>query len=195
MKFLKLAALGLILAGPVQAQDFEKGMAAYQSRDYATALKEWRPLAERGDAFVQNNIGWMYYKGEGLRRDYTQAVKWFHIAAKQGDAVGQLNIAFMYAEGKGLRQDYAEAVKWFRMAAKQGHPKAHYNLGLSYYEGQGAPQDKQTAHMWFNLAAANGLGEAFKARDKLAKQMTPADVSEAQRRARVCKASKYKDCD
>jgi len=30
---------------------------AYHSGDYATALREWTPLAEQGDASAQNNLG------------------------------------------------------------------------------------------------------------------------------------------
>ena len=33
-------------AGAALAQDFQKGLAAAQEGDYATALQEWRPLAE-----------------------------------------------------------------------------------------------------------------------------------------------------
>jgi TPR repeat protein len=36
-----------------KTQDFGKGLAAAQSGDFATALKEWRPLAEQGDAQAQ----------------------------------------------------------------------------------------------------------------------------------------------
>ncbi len=36
--------------GAVWAGDIDKGMKAYRSGDYATALKEWRPLAEQGNA-------------------------------------------------------------------------------------------------------------------------------------------------
>ena len=33
---------------PLAAQDFQKGLAAAQAGDYATALQEWAPLAEAG---------------------------------------------------------------------------------------------------------------------------------------------------
>ena len=58
-------AIALLLgsAGVSWSQDFGKGLAAYRSGDYATALREFRPLAEQGDANVQFQIGWMYYKG------------------------------------------------------------------------------------------------------------------------------------
>ena len=35
---------------------FEYGLAAYRRQDYATALKMWRPLAERGEAAVQSRL-------------------------------------------------------------------------------------------------------------------------------------------
>ena len=39
--------------------DYEKGAAAYEIGDYATALREWTPLAEQGDAASQYNLGVM----------------------------------------------------------------------------------------------------------------------------------------
>ncbi len=42
-----------LLVWPALAQaDFQAGLDAYARGDYATALKEWRPLAEQGDAFA-----------------------------------------------------------------------------------------------------------------------------------------------
>ena len=35
--------------------DFQKGMKAYKNGDYATALKEWKPLAEAGDTLWLDN--------------------------------------------------------------------------------------------------------------------------------------------
>ena len=53
-----LASMGT--AGSVCAADFDKGWSAYKSGDYATALREWEPLAEQGNAFAQYNLGLMY---------------------------------------------------------------------------------------------------------------------------------------
>ena len=41
-------ALLMMLAAPISAQDFNKGLVALQSGDFETALKEWKPLAEGG---------------------------------------------------------------------------------------------------------------------------------------------------
>ena len=40
--------------------DFDEGMAAAKRGDYATALREWRPLADQGEARAQHNLGVMY---------------------------------------------------------------------------------------------------------------------------------------
>ena len=42
------------------AQDFDAGLEAANRGDFAAALKEWRPLAEAGDALAQFNLGNMY---------------------------------------------------------------------------------------------------------------------------------------
>ncbi len=71
-------------ASPATAQDLEKGVAAYHRGDYAAALKEWRPLAEQGDAVAQLYLGRIYEKGLGVIQSHAQAAKWYHMAAKQG---------------------------------------------------------------------------------------------------------------
>jgi hypothetical protein len=107
----------------VWAQDLNKGLKAAQSGDFATAMKEWRPLAEQGLAGAQNNLGLMYDKGTGVL------------------------------------------------------------------------QDTIAAHMWFNIAAANGNTKAAGDRDVAAGKLSSSGVEEAQKRAKRCMASDYKDCD
>ena len=49
MKHLTMIlAFLMTLYSPVAAQDYDKGLAAYLNEDYATAFKEWKPLAEQG---------------------------------------------------------------------------------------------------------------------------------------------------
>ena len=87
-----------------------------------------------------------------------------------------------------MPQDDAEAVRWYRLAAEQGHVSAQHNLGVMYSTGEGVPQDNIEAHMWLNLAAPRSSGadreRSVGVRDRVAERMTPADLSEAQRRAR-----------
>ena len=96
---------------PASSADFQKGLTAYKSGDYATALREWTPLAKQGYASAQNNLGLMYSKGTGVPQDYKTAVKWFTLAAKQGDASAQQQVEKLQEKiererGEILLQDF-----------------------------------------------------------------------------------------
>ncbi len=184
MKRIALAAVLLVmLAGPAWA-GFDEGVAAYERGDYATAIKEFRPLAEQGDALAQYGLGVMYEVGKGVPQDYAEAVKWFRKAAAQGYAKTQYGLGRMYFAGEGDPQKYVEAVKWYRKAAEQGYDEAQLSLGIIYYAGLGVPQNYVQSHMWLNLAAAQGNKGAQIMRDGWAKYLTPADISKAQAMAR-----------
>ena len=86
------------------------------------------------------------------------------------------------------RGDYDTALKELRPLAEQGHAEAQYNLGYMYYKGQGLPQNYIQAYMWASLAAGQGYELAAKGLEILEKEMTPAQIAEAQRLAREWKA-------
>ncbi len=81
------------------------------------------------------------------------------------------------------RGDYDTALREFRPLAEQGHAQAQVNLGILYSQCQGVPKDYVLAHMWLNLAEAKGVKATVKMRDLLEKNMTPAQLAEAQRLA------------
>jgi TPR repeat protein len=72
--------------------DFQKGLTAHESGDYATALRSWKPLAKQGNTDAQFLLGAMYDNGQGVPQNYKTAVKWYTLAAKQGDALAQFNL-------------------------------------------------------------------------------------------------------
>ena len=195
---IKLVALGLSLllasVSVCYAQDFEKGFNAYNSGDYATALREWRSLADQGDADAQYNLGLMYANGQGVIQDYKEAVRLYGQAAAQGNASAQSNLGLMYNNGEGVIQDYKEAVRLYSLAAAQGYATAQHNLGVKYYNGEGVIQDNVYAHMWWNIAASSGDASAVKNRDIVAGKMTASDISKAQELARECVKKEYKGC-
>jgi len=186
MKRILAALLLLTLAAPASGQDFEKGLRAYEQRDYATALSEWRPLAEQGNIDAQYRLGMAYAGGHGVPQDYAKAAKWHQKAAEQGQARAQTFLGGLYHYGRGVPQDYAEAVKWYRKAAEQGRARAQALLGNMYAEGKSVPQDFVLAHKWLNLAVsdAENRNVTVKMRDIIAKLMTPDQIAEAQRLAR-----------
>ena len=116
---LAAAFLCLLLATPAGA-GFDEGMAAWERGDFASALREWRPLAEQGNVEAQVYLGLMYYNGEGLPQDYAEAVRWYRKAAAQGLAEAQHYLGQMYETSQGVPQNYAQAYKWYNIAAAQG---------------------------------------------------------------------------
>jgi uncharacterized protein len=57
---LPVLLLTLLVGTPAFSADFQKGLTAAHSGDFATALREWEPLAEQGNALAQYNLGFMY---------------------------------------------------------------------------------------------------------------------------------------
>jgi TPR repeat protein len=94
-----IATLNFAIAGPLLAQDLDKGQSAFEAGDYTTALKELKPNAEQGFAEAQYNLGWMYDNGDGVPQDYAEALKWYTLAAEQGDTMAQFNLGVMYDNG------------------------------------------------------------------------------------------------
>ena len=84
MRYLIGFVLALSFALPVAAQDFQKDLDAYSRGDYATALHEWRPLAEQGVTVAQFELGLMYENGQGVQQDYVMAYMWYDLAALGG---------------------------------------------------------------------------------------------------------------
>ena len=72
----------LCLAVPAWA-DGQAGVDAYKRRNDATALREWRPLAEQGDTEAQVSLGLLFANSQGGPQDYVQARQWFGKAAAQ----------------------------------------------------------------------------------------------------------------
>ena len=62
--------------------DSKKCLTAYESGDYAAALRECTPLAEQEDANAQHFLSVIYRTGNGVPRDYKATVKWFRPATK-----------------------------------------------------------------------------------------------------------------
>ncbi len=85
------------------------------------------------------------------------------------------------------RGDYATALHEWQPLADRGIAEAQFNVGVLYHKGRGVPQDFVQAYKWYNLAATYGEKRGAEARDALAKQMTPAQIAEAQKLAREWK--------
>ena len=124
MRSFWVAMVLWVFAVPVSAQDFNTGMAAYKSGNFSTALEEWEPLAEQGNAFAQFNLGIMYDYDFG---DYKKAVKWYALSAAQGLNAAQFNLGVMYDYGYGVPKDFILAHLWFDLAGSNDHKDGFKN--------------------------------------------------------------------
>ncbi len=150
--------LSLSLAMQVAAGPFEDGVAAHSRGDYTTALRLFRPLADRGHTSAQFLLGGMYALGQGVPQSYAEAVAWYRKAADQGDPKAQSYLGIMYANGQGVRQNLVQAHKWCSLAAAR-----------------------------FPASESEDRDKAVRNRDRIAAKMPPAKIAEAQRLAREWK--------
>ena len=114
-RLLAAAVALLIVVTASQAwADFKAGVEAYERGDYATALTEFRPVAQQGNADAQFILGVMYSKGQGVPQDDVQAHMWLSLAAAQGkesyrksrDKLAELMIPAQLAEAQRLAREW-----------------------------------------------------------------------------------------
>ena len=174
---LRRTAIGLVLALlvvlPATAQEYEKGMAATKRGDYATALREFRPLAATGHVGAQYLLAKMYQYGRGVPQDHAEAMKWYLKMAERG-SVGQGSTEIPNTPRHDCQYFFGN--------------EAQFWLGHMYSKGQGAARDYVLAYMWFSLSAARGDEMSIKQRDIVARDMTPAQIAEGQKLAREWRA-------
>ena len=151
---------------------------------FEESTRDLRKQAQAGDAAAQNELGLLYYEGKGVPQNHKKAKEWFDKAVEQGHTGAQVNLGTLYLRGEGAPHSSQMALFWFSRAAGQEDALALAKLGMMYAQGRGVLQDYIQAHMWYNLSAARGEARSADARDALAKQMTPAQIAEAQRFAR-----------
>jgi uncharacterized protein len=186
-------AVFVLVAATAWAGALEDGEAAYRDREYAKAAELWQPLAEKGDAAAQYNLGTLFAEGKGVEHDDAKAFVWFHRAADQGNAAAQYNVGASYAEGAGVEKSDVNAAKWFHRAADQGMPFAQLNLGLLYASGSGVTQDNVEALKWLEIAfralpAGGARMDVAKAIQDVSAKLRWDQIDEAQQRARDWKA-------
>ena len=173
LPFTAAIALSIVCHAAPAWADFQTGRDALHRCDYATALREFSPQAEQGNADAQLELGRLYYNGHGVVEDQHEALKWYLRAAEQGHGQAQWMLGITYHGGLGVPRDYQQAANWYHRAAEQGYDRGQEFLAGLYLTGTGVPQDYALAHMWGNLAAARGNVIGAYIRDEAAKKDDP----------------------
>jgi hypothetical protein len=109
-----------------RALDFETGLKAFDSGDYAVAFENWWAMAQRGDAKSQASLGFLYYAGKGVHRDDSKSLQWFRRAAEAGQPTAQFFLGLHYYYGRGVPRDLARAYSWCDIALTNGYSDSLY---------------------------------------------------------------------
>ena len=125
----KLCRLAIVVVGGLSlvAGGCDRGRTAqqaFEAGNYASAYRQFRPLAEAGDRVAQNYLGVHYYLGLGVQRNWRQALQWYEKAAKQGEPGAQLNCGLMFQNGYGTDSDIGTAFMWYYASHRQGNAAA-----------------------------------------------------------------------
>ena len=150
-------AIGLtMLSAPLSAQSVQAGADAWAKGDYDTAVDNWRPLAEKGDADAQFNLGQAYRWGRGVASNLAAAQTWYERAATQNQTDAQVILGLMLFQNG----DHPAGLRWLRAAAEKGEPRAMLVYGTALYNGDSVPQDAVLGYAYVSRAAAQGLQAA-----------------------------------
>jgi TPR repeat protein len=139
--------------------DLRGAAAAYERKDMTMAARLWKIWADKGNAEARTLLAAMYWSGEGVPRDHREAARLYLSAANQGYARAQNDIGFMLGFGEGVPpHDDIEAYKWLTLAIER-----------------------------YTLRNEDRLEQAKKDLATLAARMAPAEIAEAERRAKAWK--------
>jgi TPR repeat protein len=192
MNAFQLSAAAIGFAGlfltSIAAADGVAGFQAYEKGDYATALKEFLPLAESGQASAQAAVGQMYFEGKGMAPDPKEAARWLEPAAGKGIARAQYLLGKLYLSGEGVAAaDPVKAAALTKAAADQMLVEAQVDTCAFYYQGVGVPKDLIQAYLYANLAAQQGSQDGTAILTMLSQDMKPEDIAKGDAAVRAWK--------
>ena len=168
---LVAAALLIATAGPLQAQSVKAGIDAWQRSDYAGAVNIWRPLAEKGDADAEFNLGQAYRLGRGVATNLSAAKTWFERAANQGHLDAETTLGLLLFQNN----EQADGLKWLKKAAERGEPRALLVYGTALVNGDSVTQDPVLGYAYVSRAASQGLAPAKETLNQLDQILPIAD--------------------
>ena len=168
-KHLVAALLVTAAAAPATAQTVKAGIEAWQQADYSRAVTIWRPLAEKGNADAQFDLGEAYRLGRGVSINLGAATTWFERAAKQGHIDAQRILGLLLFQNG----DRVNGLKWLKMAASRDDAGAMLIYGTALVNGDGVKRDPILGYSFVSRAAAKGFAPAKDTLADLDKLLTP----------------------
>ena len=106
--------------------DFSAGKAAVLKGDFVSALREFEPLAERGNLAAQSMLCTLFLHKP--LANYEKALKWCEITVERGVATSMQNLSGIYMFGLGVPENKIEAYKWAYLSANLGRDKGERTM-------------------------------------------------------------------
>lgn len=100
-----------------QTSAYEKGLMAFDVKDFKTVVKQLKPYAQKGNCLAQFAVGFSYMYGDGIKND-SLAIYWLSQSAeqKQFRAMGPLAVAYFMA---GTDKDHLiKSYMWAMLAVE-----------------------------------------------------------------------------
>lgn len=107
-----------------------KGFDEYKLGNMAGAKENWeKAAAAKGNSPAKfksmNELGNLYFHGQGVEKDYVKSLEWFQKATNNGLPSGNNDAAkfvgTQYENGFGTNQSYPTALLWYKKAKKMGN--------------------------------------------------------------------------
>lgn len=122
---------------------FDKGLKAFDAKDYATAFNTLKPYADQGNCLAQYVMGFSYQYGLYVNSNDSLARHWLQLAAeqKQVNAMGPLAVNLMSSDKD---DDMIRAYLWAVLAAEY-LPIQRATSARHVIKGYLKPEQLQTA--------------------------------------------------
>jgi hypothetical protein len=154
------------LTGSELANEFDRGLKAYDAKQYQAAFQIWWRIKDQ-DLAAMRNVALMLRKGQGITKNPQKAVGILQIAAATGMPNAEVDLAEMYLNGEADAPSPQRALPLLQEAAAAGQPLGQFLLGQMYEDGNVVPKDVNKAIDLYISSARGGLHEA---KERLAAQ-------------------------
>ena len=157
--WLAMAGHAIALTGPELANEFDRGLKAYDAKQYQAAFEIWWHIKDQ-DLAAMRNVALVLRKGEGVQKDPKKAEGILKTAVETGMPNAEVDLAEMYLNGEVGAPNPKRAMPLLQDAAGAGHPLAEFLLGQMYENGNAVPKDMSKATELYIAAAEGGLHDA-----------------------------------
>lgn len=171
LRYGLVALSASVLLAPAAYADVKSGVDAWSAGDYAAAVAQWQPLADRGDPDAQFNLAQAYKLGRGEPLDLNKAEDLYGKAA----ARGHLQAADSYGLLLFQRGERIRALPYIEGSAARGDARAQYILGVAHFNGDIVKKDWVRAYALISLAQQEGLSQATNAKAQMDQHIPLAD--------------------